>query len=1160
MRIELPTRQDRPLTLGVPADARVEAAMASASLLELNVRAPRFTKERWARVRDLATHVVAHLRGNEVVILVGTAANGGGIVSFSQYGASYGGLAYARCDRCASGCEHVVAAALALAWTDPAERELLQMPAWRLWAAQMGTAATAATAAEDDRPRGWIRCVLHADPTASDDQLAHGHLELQLVRTAKRGGRPLAPRPAPKSLASIERQVRDLPAGDRAICLLAEQRRLLAHATTYRYSESSRFEEAVARLDTELMARLGEATELVFEDRPVRVDKTPFAPALEATERRDGGLRLRWAEGELRAILRVGTGWALGRDDVLRPLPPDLPTGALEAIGLEPPEVPPEDVETFVEAFALRAPVPVRLHTKKLAVASGQPRPRLMLREADGALHVEARFGYGDVEVPAVGGVALMRAADGTLVERDPGAEAQALAALQALLPGTPPLKGDDALDFLFAAPQRLEGWQVFVDDSLRERKLRGTLTPRTALSSGVDWFDLHVGFGADGAEVAPAAVLASWRRGDRYHRLPDGSVVRLPRAWLARHADDLEELLDMKQGRRGRLGAFAAPLAAELLEEAAPSADRDRWRDVAARLAAVDRVPERPLPKGLRAELRPYQHHGFRWLVFLRALGLGGVLADDMGLGKTLQALALLLDTHGDRKGPPSLVVAPTSVVHNWAGEARRFAPDLRVHLHHGAGRGEVPADVDVVVTSYALLRQDAAILGRHWRYAVLDEAQHIKNPDSQIAQAARELDAEHRLALTGTPLENHLLELWSIFQFLMPGFFGSRRAFAERYANRVQREQDADALAALKRRTRPFVLRRLKREVATELPPRTEQVLYCELGPDQRRLYERVKETYRDSVLGRVAEQGVGRATIQVLEALMRLRQACCDPRLLPFDEARGVGASAKLELLRDTLGELVEEGHRALVFSQWPSLLKLVAADLEAMGVEYLYLDGSTRERGELQARWNREDGPPVFLISLKAGGTGLNLTGADHVIHLDPWWNPAVEAQATDRAHRIGQTRPVIAYKLVARDTVEEKILELQDRKRALFEATVDADRLLVDALTREDLEAVFAAEPGAPAAKGPGARAPKLALVTDAPAPPTAAAPPPTAAASPLPAAVAARLAADGRLTNASVREALACDADEARRRLAAWVEAGALVQRGARRGTHYLAP
>jgi SNF2 family DNA or RNA helicase len=363
--------------------------------------------------------------------------------------------------------------------------------------------------------------------------------------------------------------------------------------------------------------------------------------------------------------------------------------------------------------------------------------------------------------------------------------------------------------------------------------------------------------------------------------------------------------------------------------------------------------------------------------------------------------------------------------------------------------------------------LRHDAELWRTlAFRHLIFDEAQALKNPDSQLAKVARSLVAAHPLALTGTPLENNVVELWSLFELLMPGFFGSRRRFRTRWVDPIHKREDAAALARLRRRLRPFLLHRLKREVAAELPPKQTQVLRCRLSKEQRQLYERVRQTYRSTVLGAVDKKGIAGATLHILEALTRLRQACCHPALLPFPEAREVGGrTAKLELLRLLLTQAIADGHRSLVFSQWPSFLDLVAADLREAGVAYLQLDGRTSNRADVLDRWRDPAGPPVFLISTKAGGVGLDLTQADHVFHLDPWWNPAAEDQATDRAHRIGQDRPVMVYKLVAADTVEDKILELQERKRRLFRATVDADRLEVDALSREDLEAVFA-DPGA----------------------------------------------------------------------------------------------
>ena len=346
-----------------------------------------------------------------------------------------------------------------------------------------------------------------------------------------------------------------------------------------------------------------------------------------------------------------------------------------------------------------------------------------------------------------------------------------------------------------------------------------------------------------------------------------------------------------------------------------------------------------------------------------------------------------------------------PTSVLHAWFAEAK-FAPELKVYVHHGSNRREAVDDsVDVVVTSYTLLRLDSQVFERPWRTVILDEAQRIKNPASHIARTCRELNTQQRFALTGTPLENRLLELWSIFEFLMPGFFGSRAHFQRRYCTPIEKERDAVALDDLRGRIRPFVLRRLKREVAQELPPRQEQVLFCDLGPIQRKLYEKVRQTYRESVLSQV-RKGVGRSSIPVLEALMRLRQACCDPTLLPFPEAENVNDSAKLDLLETTLENMIPAGHRTLIFSHWTSLLPRVIPRLDAHGWESVYLDGRPTHRQSLVERWNDPEGPPVFLIVPCRWG-GIKWMRANLAIHLDPWWNPAVEDQATDRAHRIGQ---------------------------------------------------------------------------------------------------------------------------------------------------------
>ncbi|MFL6232201.1 MAG: DEAD/DEAH box helicase, partial [Thermoanaerobaculia bacterium] len=434
--------------------------------------------------------------------------------------------------------------------------------------------------------------------------------------------------------------------------------------------------------------------------------------------------------------------------------------------------------------------------------------------------------------------------------------------------------------------------------------------------------------------------------------------------------------------------------------------------------------------------------------------------LADDMGLGKTVQVLALLEARRElrEREGlAPSLAVVPRSLVFNWLAEAARFAPLLRVLDHTGAGRardGDPFAGCDLVLTTYGTLRQDVAALRKvEFDYVILDEAQAIKNADSQTAKAARLLRGRYRLALSGTPVENHLGELWSLLEFLNPGILGASSTLSAH--SEELRDPAPETRELLARALRPFLLRRTKEQVAPELPAKVEQTLYCELPPKQRRLYDELRDHYRSSLGARIDQQGLGRTKILVLEALLRLRQAACHPGLV--DRDRAAEPCAKLDLLLPQLREVLAEGHKALVFSQFTSFLALVREQLDAEGISYLYLDGRTRDRQAKVETFQSDSDCRLFLISLKAGGLGLNLTAADYVYLLDPWWNPAVEAQAIDRAHRIGQERPVFASRLVARDTVEEKILELQKSKRQLADAVIQADESLLAGLSREDLE-------------------------------------------------------------------------------------------------------
>ena len=596
----------------------------------------------------------------------------------------------------------------------------------------------------------------------------------------------------------------------------------------------------------------------------------------------------------------------------------------------------------------------------------------------------------------------------------------------------------------------QLEGWSGEVQGRDHESFfLAPPLDPELRLEA--DGFELlfhspppggQRGERASPGKADPERVLRAWRSGEPLVPLLAGGFAPLPRDWLSRFGRQVEDLLAAR-GSDGSLPRSAIPDLARLcdaLDHPRPASFRELDR-LAGDFAGI---PEAPLPADLCATLRGYQRAGVNWLCFLREAGLGGLLADDMGLGKTLQALCALRGR--------TLVVAPTSLLHNWSDEIARFRPDLRVQIFHGSSRAIEPG-ADVTLTTYALLRRDREALVREdWETVILDEAQAIKNPESQVAQAAYQLPGAFRIALTGTPVENRLEELWSQFHFINPGLLGGRRDFEERYARPISQD-GSDTAEHLRERIRPFVLRRRKGEVAPELPPRTDVILHCVLSDTERSIYEAIRAATARDVVERLEAGG---NVLAALEALLRLRQACCHPALVPGQDAED---SAKLALLLDRLDTAVADGHKALVFSQWTSLLDLVEPRLDLAGIPYTRLDGTTRDRAGVLRRFAEETGPPVFLISLRAGGTGLNLTSADHVFLLDPWWNPAVEEQAADRTHRIGQERPVFVYRMVAENTVEERILALQEKKRAVSEMALGESGAALS-ITREDLLALL----------------------------------------------------------------------------------------------------
>jgi hypothetical protein len=595
-------------------------------------------------------------------------------------------------------------------------------------------------------------------------------------------------------------------------------------------------------------------------------------------------------------------------------------------------------------------------------------------------------------------------------------------------------------------------GWHLDADGKVFRRP--GSF--QIGVSSGVDWFELHGGVEYGETSAKLPELLEALRRGESMVKLDDGTYGMLPEEWL-RRIGMLAGMGTPENGhirfRRSQAGLLDALLAAQ------PEAKFDRkfarMRDELRQFKGVHAAPQ---PDGFVGHLRDYQREGIGWMDFLRRFSFGGCLADDMGVGKTAQVLALLenrreLRENGESPGP-SLVVAPRSLIFNWKQEAQRFTPRLRVLDYTGLSRNsEDFSAYHLILTTYGTVRRDAARLKDiSFDYVVLDEAQAVKNASTASAKAVRLLSGEHRLALSGTPVENHLGELWSLFEFLNPGMLGGASAF--KLTSGGGRGIDEESRQLLANALRPFILRRTKEQVVRELPAKTEQTIYCELKPPQRKLYDELRRHYRDALLKRIETQGLAKSKIMVLEALLRLRQAACHPGLI--DVKRSGEASAKLDALQEQLREVLDAGHKALVFSQFTSLLKIVRDRLDNEGVVYEYLDGKTRDRQTCVERFQNDADCKLFLVSLKAGGLGLNLTAAEYVFLLDPWWNPAVEAQAVDRAHRIGQTRPVFAYRLIARDTVEEKVLELQKTKRDLAAAIIGEDNALIRNLRPEDL--------------------------------------------------------------------------------------------------------
>lgn len=734
-----------------------------------------------------------------------------------------------------------------------------------------------------------------------------------------------------------------------------------------------------------------------------------------------------------------------------------------------------EFLNTYLLPLAEQVPVGGALVTWE--EVRSDPQPRLYLSDAADALQAQLRFGYESYEFAfdrAPPEMVTQRKPDSTAlvrIYRQPEPEQEYWRGLSAygLKRATEPgwfvlRKNTDAVDFLLNQVPRLAegGYEVYGEEQLSAARVnRNRPTISFTVSSGIDWFDLDAVVSYGEMEVSMKELRKVIRKKGRYIKLADGSIGAIPEEWIARYRHLFALAEETDEGLR--LASSHLTLLDQLLADADRAQSDEEFTRRLEHLRSFANITPQAIPQGFVGTLRPYQQAGYDWLHFLHEYGFGGCLADDMGTGKTVVTLAFLqsLRERG-QAAAADLLILPRSLLFNWEREITSFTPSLRSFIHADQQRIQDPAafgNYDLVLTTYGIALRDVELLRQYtFSYVILDESQAIKNPFAETAKAVRLLQSKHRLTLTGTPVENSTLELWSQFAFLNPGLLGSLDYFRDEFVNPIERKQAQAPAQFLRKMVYPFILRRTKDQVIADLPPRTERTLVSDMGTEQRTLYNSQRDYYRGLLLGLIEDEGINNARMKILEGLLRLRQICNHPRLVDsaFD-----GESAKFELLLETLETLHDEGHKALVFSQFVQMLTLVREALDARTTPYCYLDGRTRNRQAVVDEFQTNPAIPFFLISLKAGGVGLNLTAADYVIHIDPWWNPAVEMQATDRTHRIGQDKPVFVYKLVVRDSVEEKILQLQEHKRALVEQIITTEGSLFKSLTREDVEALFA---------------------------------------------------------------------------------------------------
>lgn len=904
----------------------------------------------------------------------------------------------------------------------------------------------------------------------------------------------------PNFLQAIEK-------GRTTICFEAEWKRGRCPLNALPFSECFEFSdqdsrlldhiEGVAEGDTpgmlmlnkagflELLNRLSEHPRIYMgRSHGLKAASAPKRISIRATLRENGEIQFQLTDGcSQQQLIEGATPWVFDRDTFYPVVLPDSFQGVFHGPIRFGRDRVPIVLNQDWELLSRHCEISANFRLEDFVVEALTPEFRLHLVGGLSRLEASLECAYGDRVISfgqSAGGASVWMADPEVPTRywtRDWQSEQEALGTLRRCGFSGPNDRGrfqlfgqNDVLSFFSREFPRIEKeWTVTLEERLERsasQKMERIEPQLRVTPSGEQWFDFGVSFSAaSGERFSAADIQRLILSGQSHTRLKNGRIGLLDTGAVEELQEVLLDCSPTQDSNGYRIQKAQAGFLEATIRERTPWQLKSphEWRQEISKTSGEVKLVAPDLGE-IADRLRSYQKDGVAWLWFIRSNNFGGILADEMGLGKTVQTLAFLNAVRIALMPPerkPSLVLCPTSLVHNWVDEVRKFTPYMKVVAVHGPQRSELFDRIhssDLVVTSYALIRRDAEIYRNiEFDTVVLDEAQHIKNRQTQNAQAVKTIRSRHRIVLTGTPLENSVLDLWSIFDFLMPGYLGTAADFKERYEGPIVREKNPSVQSRLSRRVRPFLLRRLKRDVAKELPGKIENVSFCELKPDQQQLYQQVLETGRREVLQAAGANGLKKSRMIVLTTLLRLRQICCDTRLLNLDTNKEDTESGKLDVFQELLDESLDGGHRVLVFSQFVSMLTLIREQLDGAAIDYCYLDGGVVNRKEVVERFQKSTKIPVFLISLKAGGLGLNLTGADTVIHFDPWWNPAVEDQASDRAHRIGQTKVVTVYRLIARGTVEEKILNLQTRKRAVIGSVLADDEQAAESLTWEEIQ-------------------------------------------------------------------------------------------------------